>query len=80
MTHRAFTDPFAVLGLPPSSTKEEVKAAFRRAALKCHPDVDPSPQAAARFSEVKTAADAILKGVRADGLFIVQKLKSRITG
>lgn len=50
--------PFA----PP---RDEVKAAFRRAALACHPDVDKSPQAAARFTQVKAAADVLLKGVRA---------------
>lgn len=62
MTNRAYTDPFEVLGLPPTASREEVKGAFRRLALKCHPDVDPSPQAAARFTEVKRAADSILKG------------------
>lgn len=64
--NRAFTDPFEVLGLPPTASKADVKAAFRRLALRCHPDVDPSPQAATRFTEVKRAADAILKGVRTD--------------
>lgn len=43
--------------------RDEVKAAFRRAALVCHPDVDKSPQAAARFTQVKLAADVLLKGV-----------------
>ena len=45
------------------SHRDEVKAAFRRAALVCHPDVDKSPQAAARFTQVKLAADVLLKGV-----------------
>ncbi|KAL4443843.1 hypothetical protein ABPG75_011580 [Micractinium tetrahymenae] len=62
MANRAFTEPFEVLGLPPTASREDVKQAFRRLALKCHPDVDPSPQAAARFTQVKGAADAILKG------------------
>lgn len=64
MDNRAFTDPFGVLGLPSTASKDDVKAAFRRLALKVHPDVDPSPQAAARFREVKRAADVLLKGVR----------------
>ncbi|KAI7843048.1 hypothetical protein COHA_003222 [Chlorella ohadii] len=59
---RAYTDPFSVLGLPSTASREEVKAAFRRLALKVHPDVDPSPQAAARFTEIKRAADVLLKG------------------
>lgn len=53
MANRPFTDPFAVLGLPPTASREDVKRAFRLLALKCHPDVDPSPQAAARFTEVR---------------------------
>lgn len=64
MANRPFTDPFAVLGLPPTASREDVKRAFRLMALKCHPDVDPSPQAAARFTEVKRAADSILQGQR----------------
>ena len=58
-----YTDPWSVLGLPPNASRDEVKAAFRRAALATHPDVDPSPQAAARFADVKAAADVLLKGV-----------------
>lgn len=61
-SNRAYTDPFSVLGLPPTASREDVKAAFRRLALKVHPDVDPSPQAAARFTEIKRATDVLLKG------------------
>ena len=32
-----YTDPWAVLGVPRDASREDVKAAFRRAALKCHP-------------------------------------------
>ncbi|PSC69400.1 Pleiotropic drug resistance 1 [Micractinium conductrix] len=59
---RPYTDPFEVLGLPPSASNEEVKRAFRALALRCHPDVDRSPQAAARFTAIKRATDTILKG------------------
>lgn len=62
MTNRAYTDPFEVLGLPPTASREEVKGAFRRLALKCHPDVDPSPQAAARFTEVRLGAGGCREG------------------
>lgn len=34
MSNRAFTDPHAVLGLPSTASKDDVKAAFRRLALK----------------------------------------------
>jgi molecular chaperone DnaJ len=65
--NRAYTDPFATLGLPSTASKDEVKQAFRRLALRCHPDVDPTPQAAQRFGDIKRAADMILKGVSAGG-------------
>ncbi|KAI3429582.1 hypothetical protein D9Q98_005668 [Chlorella vulgaris] len=54
-------DPFITLGLPRTASKHDVKQAFRRLALQCHPDVDPSPLAAQRFSDVKRAADVLLK-------------------
>ena len=59
--YRPPAEPFAVLGLPTSASRDEVKAAFRRAALRCHPDIDHSPQAAARFAAIKRAADQILR-------------------
>ena len=38
-------DCYAVLGLEVTATESEVKRAYRRAATKFHPDVDPSPAA-----------------------------------
>lgn len=53
-------DPWEVLGLERGADAAAVKAAFRRAALSCHPDVNAAPEAAVRFAEVKRAADALL--------------------
>lgn len=64
-------DPFITLGLPRTASKHDVKQAFRRLALQCHPDVDPSPLAAQRFSDVKRAADVLLKQVSLLLVFIV---------
>lgn len=46
-------DPYAVLGLHRSATTDEVRAAFRRAALKFHPDrhVGEGPEAVSRASQ-----------------------------
>ncbi|KAL4436152.1 hypothetical protein ABPG77_005600 [Micractinium sp. CCAP 211/92] len=69
-----YTDPWTVLGVQRGAGKDEIKAAFRRAALACHPDVDKSPSAAARFADVKAAADVLLKGVSAELAGVPQKL------
>ncbi|PRW60270.1 Chaperone [Chlorella sorokiniana] len=58
----AYTDPFSVLGLSSTASREAVKVAFRRLALKLHPDVDSSPQAAACFTELERSTDMLLKG------------------
>jgi len=50
-------DPFAVLGCAPGASKAELRKAFRRKALKTHPDVNDSPEAAAEFARVQAAYD-----------------------
>ena len=54
-------DPYAVLGVSRSATLEEVKAAYRREALKWHPDRHPESEreaASARFKAVSEAYQA----------------------
>lgn len=48
---------FAHLGLPASAGSDEVKAAFRRMARECHPDVSNLPKAEAetRFKRLYAA-------------------------
>ena len=48
-------DLYALLNVPPTATKTEIKAAYKKAALKFHPDVNKAPDAAERFNEVKQA-------------------------
>ena len=51
-----YQDHYAVLGVPPSATAEEIKAAYRRLALATHPDRHPDdPDAEARFRAISTA-------------------------
>lgn len=40
---------YEVLGLTHKADDEEVKAAYRRLAMKWHPDKNPSPDANAKF-------------------------------
>lgn len=53
----AIVNPFATLGLPPTASPDEVKAAYRAAARKSHPDVGGDEQA---FREVTKAAQRAL--------------------
>jgi curved DNA-binding protein len=53
---RADRDYYAVLGLPPVATEEEIRRSYRRLALEWHPDRNPgNPQAAERFREISEA-------------------------
>ena len=56
--------PYVVLGVDPSADKRAVKAAFRKVALKVHPDVNPSPDAAVRFQEAKDAYELLSDAAR----------------
>lgn len=54
------TNYYAVLGVPPEATEDEIRRAYRRLALQWHPDRNPGdPTAADRFKEI-SAAYAVL--------------------
>ena len=53
-------DPFEVLGIPRTATLKEVKSAYRKKALKLHPDVNKAPDARDKFMECKTAYQEII--------------------
>lgn len=58
----ATDDPFRVLGLPPTASQEQVKAAYRRLARRLHPDAGGDDAA---FRALTAAAD--LAGEYASG-------------
>ncbi|MGZ6993314.1 MAG: J domain-containing protein [Ilumatobacteraceae bacterium] len=51
------TDPFAVLGVSPEATPDEVRSARRRLAAKFHPDHGGD---AARMGEINAAFDVVI--------------------
>eukprot|EP00441_Pelagodinium_beii_P012218 CAMPEP_0197698260 /NCGR_PEP_ID=MMETSP1338-20131121/119069_1 /TAXON_ID=43686 ORGANISM="Pelagodinium beii, Strain RCC1491" /NCGR_SAMPLE_ID=MMETSP1338 /ASSEMBLY_ACC=CAM_ASM_000754 /LENGTH=163 /DNA_ID=CAMNT_0043281613 /DNA_START=40 /DNA_END=529 /DNA_ORIENTATION=- len=56
-TSAASEDPFKVLGVSRDASQEEVKAAYRKLALKWHPDrnADNKAEAEAKFKQVSKA-------------------------
>ncbi|CAM6100898.1 unnamed protein product [Calypogeia fissa] len=51
----AALDPYEVLGVPRTATDKEIKQAYRKLALKVHPDVNKEPDAQQKFLRVKNA-------------------------
>lgn len=49
-------DPYVVLGLDPDCVDEDITKAYRKAALKCHPDVGGDP---AKFAELACAVSIL---------------------
>eukprot|EP00752_Nemacystus_decipiens_P007963 g7116.t1 len=52
-------DLYEVLEIPETADQSEIKRAYRRKALRTHPDVNTSPTAKAEFSEVVNAYEVL---------------------
>jgi hypothetical protein len=55
-------DPFAVLGLAPGASAEQVTAAYRRLAKRWHPDRAGGAEAGRRMAEINLAYDVLRAG------------------
>ena len=62
-------DPYAALGVPRSSTAEEIRKAYRKLAKELHPDVRPNDKASAERFKRATAAFNMLTDEALRGRF-----------
>ncbi|KAL1244235.1 DnaJ [Trichinella spiralis] len=52
-------DYYKILGISRSATEDEIKKAYRKMALKYHPDKNKSPDAESKFKEIAEAYDVL---------------------
>lgn len=57
-------DYYEILGLSSGASQEQIRRAYRTLAKKYHPDRNPSPEAAARMSEINDAYDVLSDPVK----------------
>lgn len=56
-------DYYTVLGIAPTATTDEIRAAYRKLALQCHPDRNPGDKdAEERFKSISAAYDILSDG------------------
>lgn len=52
-------DLYAILGLAPTATQDDIRHAYRLLARSCHPDVTRSPKAAERFGRLAAVYEVL---------------------
>ncbi|NMG46978.1 DnaJ domain-containing protein [Azoarcus communis] len=60
------SEAFSLLELEPGATQASIKRAFRRLAMRWHPDRNPDPAALEHFKRLRAAHDSLLESFEAD--------------
>lgn len=50
---------YGILGLTPSCSEDDIKAAYRKLAKEWHPDINKSPEATEKFKEIQKAYEMV---------------------
>jgi molecular chaperone DnaJ len=53
------SDFYVLLGVSRNASEAEIKKAYRKLAMECHPDRNPTPQAEAKFKEITEAYEVL---------------------
>jgi len=62
-------DPYIILGLSPSATEKQIKKAYRRLAIKFHPDRNPDdPEAEKKFKQLQRTYEGLRKHKRVQAI------------
>lgn len=59
-------DYYKVLGIPKGASDDEIKKAYRKQALRYHPDKNKSPEAEDKFKEIAEAYDVLSDAKKKD--------------
>lgn len=54
-----FKDYYKILGVEKKASQEEIKKAYRKLALKFHPDTNQTPEAEAKFKDIQEAYEVL---------------------
>jgi Ca-activated chloride channel homolog len=60
-------DLYTILGIPQNATIEDIRSAYRNAARRLHPDVNPHPGAGNQFRDIAAAYEVLGDTVTRDG-------------